>query len=56
MVGPRFQRATFVARVHELVAFDRLIGVVTDCMLTAWEVLWASPKSCTICECRWSPE
>ncbi len=44
MVGPRVQRATFVARVHELVACDRLIACVTDCMLRAWEALWAEYK------------
>ncbi|CCD86976.1 putative transposase (fragment) [Bradyrhizobium sp. ORS 285] len=44
MVGPRVQRATFVARVHELVACDRLITGVTDCMLRAWEALWAEYK------------
>ena len=54
MVGPRVQRATFVARVHQLVACDRLIAGVTDCMLRAWKALWAEYKSCTICWCRWS--
>lgn len=44
MVGPRVQRATFVARVHELVACDRLIAGVTDCVLRAWEALWAEYK------------
>nr|WP_315783167.1 transposase [Bradyrhizobium sp. SZCCHNPS1003] len=54
MVGPRVQRATFVARVHELAACDQLIAGVTDCMLRAWEALWAEYKKLMICWCKWS--
>jgi hypothetical protein len=41
MVGPRAQRASFEARVRELVARDALIAGVTECMLRAWAALWA---------------
>jgi transposase len=44
MVGPRAQRASFEARVRELVARDALIAGVTECMLRAWAALWAECK------------
>lgn len=44
LVGPRVQRASFTARVRDLVAHDRLIEGITQCMLRAWEALWAEYK------------
>jgi Transposase IS116/IS110/IS902 family len=44
MVGPRVQRASFEARVRELVAGDALIAGVTECMLRAWAALWTEYK------------
>ncbi len=44
LVGPRVQRASFTARVRDLVAHDSLIGGITECMLRAWEALWADYK------------
>jgi transposase len=44
MVGPRAQRASFEARVRELVARDALIAGVTECMLRAWATLWTEYK------------
>lgn len=35
MLGPRVQRSSFEARVRALVAHDRLISGVTECMLRA---------------------
>jgi transposase len=44
MVGPRVQRASFAARVRDLVAHDPLIAGVTECMLRAWAALWTEYK------------
>ena len=44
LVGPRVQRASFEARVRDLVAHDRLIAGVTECMLRAWAALWTEYK------------
>jgi transposase len=44
MVGPRAQRASFEARVRELVARDALIAGVTECMLRTWATLWTEYK------------
>ena len=40
LLGPRVQRASFAARVRDLVAHDPLIAGVTECMLRAWAALW----------------
>ncbi|AKM11069.1 IS110 family transposase [Qipengyuania citrea] len=40
MVGPRVQRSTFCNRVRELVAGDPLLQVLSESMLTCWQVLW----------------
>lgn len=40
MVGRRVQRSTFCGRVRELVAGDPLLEVLTDSMVTCWQVLW----------------
>lgn len=40
MVGRRVQRATFEARVRELIEGDELISAATACMLRAWSALW----------------
>ena len=40
MVGPRVQRSTFCNRVRELVADDPLLEVLSESMLTCWQVLW----------------
>ncbi len=44
LLGPRVQRSTFETRVRELVAHDRLIAGVTECMLRAWSALWSEYK------------
>jgi len=40
MAGRRVQRGTFVARIRELTAGDRLLEVATESMLRCWQVLW----------------
>jgi len=40
LLEPRVQRASFAARVRDLVALDPLIAGVTECMLRAGAVLW----------------
>jgi transposase len=44
LLGPRVQRASFEARVRDLVAPDALIAGVTECVLRAWAVLWTEYK------------
>jgi transposase len=44
LLGPRVQRGSFVTRIRELVAHDRLVAGVTECMLNAWQALWAEYK------------
>jgi transposase len=40
MVGRRVQRASFEARVRELVEGDALVAGATACMLRAWAAMW----------------
>ncbi|WP_167524602.1 MULTISPECIES: transposase [unclassified Mesorhizobium] len=40
MAGRRVQRASFVARIRELIAGDRLLETATESMLRCWQVLW----------------
>lgn len=40
MVGPRVQRGSFPSRVRDLVAGDPLLEVLSESMLTCWQVLW----------------
>ncbi|MDE2041737.1 MAG: IS110 family transposase, partial [Alphaproteobacteria bacterium] len=40
MVGPRVQRGSFCTRVRNLAAGDPLREVLTESMITCWQVLW----------------
>lgn len=44
LLGARVQRSSFETRVRDLVAHDRLIAGVTECMLRAWSALWSEYK------------